>query len=235
MEAEAEQEGNEEQEQPPEVLDDEKPAAAGLRFDFPKRAMTIGVIGLKPRSGTTHAVLALASSFTKEGYRVAAIECQQPDKPSDFASLAYPFTEQEGITLYPNVTTDRIPALLSLPFDLILLDLGSMAEERASPLLSEWLRSDLQLAVLSAAPWDLRDVVQRRTEFAPVLTDMRGYVLVNFADEGMFKETSKLLEPFRVSVLHEPYAPNPFEGDSKWVEPILPGKGPKKRRFMKTI
>ncbi|MBY9079586.1 hypothetical protein KIH86_08480 [Paenibacillus sp. HN-1] len=238
LEAEAEQEGNEEQGQPPEVLDDEKPAAVGLRFDFPKRAMTIGVIGLKPRSGTTHAVLALASSFAKVGYKVAAIECQQPDKPSDFASLAYQMSSmqlQEGITLYPNVTAERIPALLSLPFDLIVLDLGSMAEERASPVLSEWLRSDLQLAVLSAAPWDLRDVVQRRTELTSVLTDIRGYVLVNFADEGMFKETSKLLEPFRVSVLHVPYAPNPFEGDSKWVEPILPGKGPKKRRFMKTI
>lgn len=235
LEAEAEQEGNEEQEQPLEVLDDEKPAAAGLRFDFPKRAMTIGVIGLKPRSGTTHTVLALVSSFAKEGYKVAAIECQQPDKPSDFASLAYPFTEQEGITLYPNVIAERIPALLSLPFDLIVLDLGSMAEERASPVLSEWLRSDLQLAVMSAAPWDLRDVVQRRTEFTPVLTDMRGYMLINYADETMFKETRTLLEPFQAPVLHVPYVPNPFEGDSKWIEPLMPGRVSKKKRFIKTI
>ncbi|QQZ58869.1 hypothetical protein JI735_19245 [Paenibacillus sonchi] len=230
---EAEHQGDEELQELTEALEAEQPPAASLRFDFPKRAMAVGVIGLKPRSGTTHTVLALASAFAKEGMKVAAIECQLPDKSSDFASLAYPFTEQEGITLYPNVSPERIPALLALPFDLIVLDLGSAVEERASPAMSEWLRCDLQLAVLSAAPWDVRDALKNQT--VSLLTNIRGYVLVNYADPDMFKETKELLEPFGVPVMNVPYAPNPFEGKSDWVAPLMPAKAPKKRRFAKTL
>lgn len=227
-----EEEGYEEERTLPEEHTGEKPFV-GLRFDFPKRAMAIGVVGLRQRSGTTHTVLALASAFAKEGLKVAAIEGQLPDKPSDFACLEHPFKEQEGITLYPNVTAERIPALLSLPFDIIVLDLGSMDEEQASLAMSEWRRSDYQLVVLSAAPWDIRDFVQRGKKLADIFADMRGYVLVNYADQHMFKETSALLQPFGVRLIHVPYVANPFEGKTDWALPLIPERTPKKRRFAK--
>ncbi|MDY7989817.1 hypothetical protein UY286_05155 [Paenibacillus polymyxa] len=209
----------------------EMPALAASQL----RVIAVG--GLLPRSGNTHTAIQIASEMAQK-YKTAFIEYRSDERPSDIiaftSELSGPYFHRQGIDFFPNCKETDIIEVYAMDYEVIVLDLGVLIElTEGKPVYKsvaqEFLRSQVPFLTISAAPWDLQRLVRH---FADVQMLMkRASIIINYADDGMFRECKELLAPFASSLMLNVLTASPFTQEGHLAFGLDQEQKVKKRRW----
>ncbi|ALP37965.1 hypothetical protein ASL14_19020 [Paenibacillus sp. IHB B 3084] len=214
------------------VADQEEVAVSSVKLAKPNMShipqpYTVAVGALAARSGNTHTAIQVAFE-TAQRFKTAFVEYQSNDRPSDIVSFASDFDgfkfHHQGIDFFPNRTTADVMEVYALDYEVIVLDLGMLVEltegkPQFNTTAQEFLRSQIQLLTLSAAPWDLKRLVSHLQDMQMLMK--RASLVINYADDEMFRECKELLSPSSSSMIQNALIANPFtrEGHlSFWLD-----------------
>lgn len=180
---------------------------------------TVAIGGIKGRSGTTHTAIQVATLLANMGLKIAFVEYQLEEKVSDIVSFT---SSQDGdmfsykkVDFFPNRNPLSMPEILSLDYDVVVLDLGSLFQEKNNQLevranVQEFLRSAVRILTLGASPWDVHFAACNWKDIMPLAE--KGSVVVNYADKKMFNDLSDSFSAFKIKFILNELKADPFGG-----------------------
>ncbi len=179
-----------------------------------KKPTTISVMGVYRGAGATFQSIAIANYLSSKGYRIGLLEMQAA---GDFAAIqaAYEglgFAEEnehftiKRVTYFPLRENRKDEAIMAMPFDYIIHDMGA-----AASLNTHAVSSDFMVIVSQGAIWRQRAVEDLIQNFGDSIT-RRWTLVVSFAEKNDIK---RLKRTWTGDVYLAPYVEDPFVIDGK--------------------
>ncbi len=112
-----------------------------------------------------------------------------------------------GLTYYPHVDSDSLPALHNRGYDYLILDLGSMEDGQES----EFLRCDRKVVLGSLAPWKSGYLEILFTVFDK--KEINGESFFYLVQAGQNQDISDFSRNYHVTFQTVPFIKNPFHID----------------------
>lgn len=172
--------------------------------------MVLAVCGIERNVGTTHFSFALSNYLcNKLGKRVAYLEVNATDEisalcPDRFRSDSY--FPIHGIHLYPRVTIQALPIMLTLSYDFFILDFGVLNPHTSR----EFIRADFRFILGYCSPWKV-------DFFSDFLERMKAYhvlektLLLEPNNYCVKKRKPAFAKRYQIDLLSIPFLENPFQ------------------------
>jgi hypothetical protein len=204
----------------------------------------IGVSGVTHRTGTTYEAIQLSLYLAGQGFKVACVEMRKENKSSAFLSfkteaqsrISRCFTYKKA-DFYPQLTVEEYVRVTAAQYDYVVIDYGGITDDLAQ---GEFVRCDLQILTMGATLWDFQYFYEAWKLFSGWEYRKPWYVLVNFADEQMYKDivwsfSRRDQSQLKLNFVKNHYHPNPLEPPEdvfaleKMLGSVLPKQESKKR------
>jgi myosin heavy subunit len=206
----------------------------------------LGVAGAERRTGTTYQALQTSYYLASLGFKVACVENLDENRSSTFATFRtdVPAHMSKGFTykkvdFYPQSTIEDYVRIVGSQYDYVVADFGDVRDEKTQ---LEFMRCDVQIMTIGAAVWDFKDFSNVWKKFSHWEFRKVWHVLVNFADDEMYKEmtgafSKKDQASLKMSFIKNPYVPNPLQlttdqsAIERMVRSVIPKQDLKKKWF----
>jgi len=179
---------------------------------FPAKPITIAVAGAQPRIGVTHFSFRLCKFYKSLNYSCLYVESNDSGCVQAIKSRYYGIAGDNG--RYRLMGIDMLAGAAreqELPegYQVIVMDFGSLTEDKLDP----FLKADLRLLLLGAKDWEL-DLSERVLELTAGYTKHKEIVyLFNFMNGRQFYSALKSMGS---SICYRiPYEPDPFAAPSR--------------------
>ena len=190
---------------------------------------TIGFMGVESGSGTTHAAITTAMYLSKSGFRVAYLEwsdrlaldsfmTNEPmrvhhDEFVGFHLMGIDFIKKGNLSTYLSLMNHQ-------EYDFLVVDFGFgyLNAEK----MNEFIRMTRTTFVTKGAIWDL--IRLSKLLFS---TTQEVHLIVNFTDDGLFKDVKQMTKTHGWICHKNEYSPNVFEQKRKevsWLHGLVKSK-----------
>lgn len=202
--------------------------------------ITIAVMGVESKIGSTHLSILMANYLNRKGYSVALLEA---NGSQDFAYIesAYEgirdFTNStsqfsiNGVMYYKHNSKVDMSSLLAMGYDYLILDIGSQGESDWS---QEFFRANAQILLGAGSEWRQPKIKQFRKMYSK-MDQSNWYYCIPFVDPISITDIRKELpgnQVFRLPPHPDPYKTS-SETDAALTKILKPYLGVRKKASTK--